>query len=189
MRSSRTHLSPTPISRSIGAASSAIPLLQLLPSSTGSINPPPTLQALYLPRQAPRTQRPRRSPRQGAEAAGFGTERRAAAHGGRDEMCLGRAARLGTCRWRGGVLYYILQYFFFASLFAELDELVRDTTVFRFVSAFFLGQEGIHDGSRSRGADLVCNARSAVPGYTETGRCAPSCEVGIVISCESVWVA
>jgi hypothetical protein len=164
MRWSRTHLSPTPSSRSIGAAPSAT--VAAASSSTESIRRRPYNPFISLAKPQNATPAPQFASepnRARGSGAGPGRERGGGARRERRDVFVSCGSpRHGSVARRSTLLY------FFRFPFAEQGEFVRDTISFRFILAFFLGQEGLFPTStvpgRSRRADLVCNERSAVPG-------------------------
>jgi hypothetical protein len=138
MRWSRTHLSPTPSSRSIGAAPSAT--VAAASSSTGSIRRRPYNPFISLAKPQSEPNRARGS------GAGPGRERGGGAR---------RERRDGTGRWRGGVLYYIFFGFLLRSRASSFGIL------FRFVLFWlsFLGRRVYSPRARSRvglGAPTWC---------------------------------
>jgi hypothetical protein len=148
-RSSHTHLSPTPNSRSIGAASSS----NWWCFFTGSIrrrpyNPFRSFISLAKPQNATPTPQSARGRaglrgRERSRARERERERRRAA---RDERCVCVASqpRTGISVWRwlpGSVVFLVNS--FLASL---LRSWASSFEIFRFLLWFFLGQEGIHEG-------------------------------------------
>jgi hypothetical protein len=157
MRWSRTHLSPTPSSRSIGAAPSAT--VAAASSSTGSIRRRPYNPFISLAKPQNATPAPQFASepnRARGSGAGPGRGRGGGARRERRDVFVSCGSpRHGSVARRSTLLY------FFRFPFAEQGEFVRDTISFRFVLFWlsFLGRRVYSPRARSRvglGAPTWC---------------------------------